>query len=103
MDTKERKTPVQDTCPAPGSVCRTQSWRPAKIELEKPELFSRVSAKIFGSIFPRLILGCSSPSEAFQPAFGLADQAQQPASFFGRQARIVEQFSAMQNDPPLAL
>jgi hypothetical protein len=24
MDTKERKTPAQDTRPAPGSVCRTQ-------------------------------------------------------------------------------
>jgi hypothetical protein len=28
MDTKERKTPVQDTCPAPGSVCRTQKLAP---------------------------------------------------------------------------
>jgi hypothetical protein len=50
MGTKERKTPVQDTCPAPGSVCRTQSWRPApttaaKIELEKPELISRAAKK----------------------------------------------------------
>jgi hypothetical protein len=47
MDTKERKTPVQGTCPAPGSGCRTQSWRPAKIELEKPELISRADTKIF--------------------------------------------------------
>jgi hypothetical protein len=51
MDTKERKTPVQDTCPAPGSVCRTQSWRPAKTELEKPKLISRADTKIFDFIF----------------------------------------------------
>jgi hypothetical protein len=57
MDTKERKTPVQDTCPAPGSVRRTQSWRPAKIELEKPELFSRASAKNFWLDFPSVNLG----------------------------------------------
>jgi hypothetical protein len=51
MDTKERKTPVQDTCPAPGSVCRTQSWRPAKIELEKPKLISRADKKFFLTSF----------------------------------------------------
>lgn len=38
-------------------------------------------------------------SETFQPSFGLADQAHQPAAFFGR--GIVAQFFAMQNDPPL--
>jgi hypothetical protein len=52
MDTMERKTSVQDTCPAPGSVRRAQSWRPeppeaAKIQLEKPETVSRPSSEIF--------------------------------------------------------
>src|ERR1700722_13612852 len=56
MDTKERRTPVQDTCPAPGSVCRTHSWRPAppkaaKIELEKPKSISRGVRKNFSDRF----------------------------------------------------
>jgi hypothetical protein len=57
MDTKERKTPVRDTCPAPGSSAGPKSWRPAppeaaKIQLEKPELISRVPTNFFRSIFP---------------------------------------------------
>jgi hypothetical protein len=31
-------------------------------------------------------------SETFQPSFGLADQANQPAAFFGGGAGIVAQF-----------
>jgi hypothetical protein len=53
MDTKERKTPVvRPPVGRPVSVRRARSWRAAppeaaKIELEKPELISRPSAKIF--------------------------------------------------------
>jgi hypothetical protein len=86
MDTKERKTSVQDTCPAPGSVCRTQSWRPAppqaaKIELEKPESISRASENFFG-IFLSVSSGLPLRSEALQPSLGLIEEARQPASFF---------------------
>jgi len=35
-------------------------------------------------------------------SFGLAKQSHYPAAFFDRQSLIVEQRSAMQNDPPLA-
>jgi hypothetical protein len=58
MDTKERKTPVQDTCPAPGSVCRTQSWRPAPPKSGKNRIrkiginFKGRPKKIFGSFSP---------------------------------------------------
>ena len=110
MDTKERKTPVQDTCPAPGPVRRTQSWRPAppqaaKIELEKPKSISRGCPQNFFGSFSWLILGYRSCREArpCDRATALAEQARQPAMVFGWQVRIVEQFSAMQNDPPLAL
>jgi hypothetical protein len=37
-----------------------------------------------------------------KPFFGLAKQSHYPAAFFDRQSPIVEQRSAMQNDPPLA-
>jgi hypothetical protein len=38
-----------------------------------------------------------------QPCLGLAEQARQPAMVFGRQGPIVQQFSAMHNNSPLAL
>jgi hypothetical protein len=38
-----------------------------------------------------------------QPCLGLAEQARQPAMVFGRQVLIVQQFSAMHNNSPLAL
>jgi hypothetical protein len=52
MDTKERKTPVQDSRrPAPCSVRRTQAGAgaatAAKIELEEPDSISRASPKKF--------------------------------------------------------
>jgi hypothetical protein len=66
MDTKARKTPEQDTLsgarfsppdPKAGARHRPQA---AKNELEKPESISRVSAKIFCTVFVRLIFaGCS--------------------------------------------
>jgi hypothetical protein len=58
MDTKERKTAVQDTCPAPCSVCRTQSWRQA------PPVAAKIELENFFAIFPR-------PGLAHAPRFGL--------------------------------
>jgi hypothetical protein len=57
MDTKERKTPMQDTCPAPGSVCRTQSWRPAPPQAAKKRIrktgisFKGLRKKFFDPLF----------------------------------------------------
>jgi hypothetical protein len=90
MDTKERKTPVQDTCPAPGSVCRTHNWRPAppkaaKIELEKPKSISRGVRKNFLARFSLAkFLGwpLMSPGEALQSGYGLAEQARRSAVLF---------------------
>jgi hypothetical protein len=57
MDTKERKTPVQDTCPAPGSVCRTQKLAPGTATGGKNRIrknrnqFQGPPRKFFDSIF----------------------------------------------------
>jgi hypothetical protein len=37
-----------------------------------------------------------------QPCLSLAEQARQPAMVFGRQVLVVQQFSAMHNNSPLA-
>lgn len=55
MGTKERKTPEQDRCPAPGSVCRTQQLAPGtaargKTEFRKTEIrFQGVRKKFLTS------------------------------------------------------
>lgn len=93
MDTKERKTPVSgalfsppDPKLAPGTAAS------GKKRLRRRDINFKGILKIFAAIFLRLILRCSLRSETFQPSFGLADQAHQPAAFFGRGARIVAQF-----------
>jgi hypothetical protein len=62
MDTKERKTPAQDTRPAPGSVCRTQKLATGtatsgKNRIRKTGINFKGIQKNFDPIFPRLILG----------------------------------------------
>jgi hypothetical protein len=101
MDTKERKTPLSgalfsppDPKLAPGTAAS------GKKRLRRTVInFKGIPQKFFGAIFHRLILRCSLRSETIQPGFSLADQAHQPALFFGQEAEIVEQFFAVQNDP----
>jgi hypothetical protein len=62
MDTKERKTPVQDTCPAPGSVCRTQKLAPGtatsgKNRIRKTEINFKGHLKKNFSGFPSVNFG----------------------------------------------
>ena len=57
---------MQDTCPAPGSVCRTQKLAPGtansgKNRIRKTEIqFQGGPKKNFDRIFLQLILGCGS-------------------------------------------
>jgi hypothetical protein len=81
---------VQDTCPAPGSVCRTQNWRPAppkaaKIELEKPKSISRGVRKKFGARFSLAKFWVGPSCRQARPCkggYGLAELARRSAVLF---------------------
>src|SRR4029077_19239328 len=99
MDTKERRTSVQDTCPAPDSVCRTHNWRPAppkaaKIELEKPKSISRGVRKNFLARFSLAKFGLAPHVARRGPAKGL--RPRRAGASVGSSVRRA--FFAMQNE-----
>jgi hypothetical protein len=100
MDTKERKTSVQDTCPAPGPVLPDPKLAPGKNRIRKTGIIFKGRHKNFLTSFSSVNFALPLVKRGLAT---LPRPRRAGASAGDGQVRIVQQFSAMHNNSPLAL